>query len=59
MTTATLKRDIAKLARKSVREAVRAEMMHLRASALPSVSSAEQRDIVRKHKKPSPLIWND
>ncbi|MGB4076568.1 MAG: hypothetical protein WBK28_02590 [Minisyncoccia bacterium] len=52
MTTATLKKDIAKIARESVREAVRAEMMHLRASALPLVSVAEQREIVRKYKKP-------
>lgn len=52
MTTATLKKDIAKIARESVREAVRAEMMHLRASALPLVSAAEQREIVRKYKKP-------
>jgi hypothetical protein len=53
MTTAALKKNIAKIARKSVQEALRAEMMHLRASALPLVSSAEQREIVRKHKKPS------
>jgi hypothetical protein len=53
MTTAVLKKNIAKLARESVREAVRAELMHVRASALPLVSPAEQRDIVRKHKKPS------
>jgi hypothetical protein len=53
MTTSALKRNIAKLARQSVQEAVRAEMMHLRASVLAPVTSAEQRDIVRKHKKPS------
>jgi len=53
MTTATLKKDIAKMARESVHEAVRAEMMHLRASALPLVSMSEQREIVRKYKKPT------
>ena len=52
MTTATLKKDIAKIARESVREAVRAEMMHLRAGAVPLVSAVEQREIVRKYKKP-------
>ena len=52
MTVATLKRNISKLARESVREAVRAEMMHLRASALPLTSISEQREIVRKYKKP-------
>lgn len=52
MITATLKKDIAKMARASVHEAVRAEMMHLRASALPLVPMSEQREIVRKYKKP-------
>lgn len=53
MTTATLKRNITRMARESVQEAVRAEMMHLRASALPLVSASEQREIVRKYKKPT------
>jgi len=53
MITATLRSNIAKIARQSVHEAVRAEMMHLRASALPLVSVSEQREIVRKYNKPS------
>lgn len=52
MTTAALKQNIAKMARKSVREALRAELMHLRASALPLVSISEQQEITRKYKKP-------
>lgn len=53
MTTATLKRNITKMARESVHDALRAEMMHLRASVLPPVSTNEQREVVRKYKKPS------
>ena len=53
MTTATLKRNITRMARESVHEAVRAEMMHLRASVLPLMSASEQREIVKKHKKPT------
>ncbi|MEK7601479.1 MAG: hypothetical protein AAB480_03040 [Patescibacteria group bacterium] len=56
MTTATLKKNIVKMARESVQEAVRAEMMHLRANALPLVSASEQREIMRKYKKPSRQI---
>lgn len=56
MTTATLKRDITKMARESVHDALRAEMMHVRASILPLVSTSEQREIVRKYKKPSRQI---
>ena len=41
------------MARQSVQEAVRNEMMHMRASALPKVSVAEQREIMKKYKKPS------
>lgn len=41
------------MARESVHEALRAEMMHLRAAMLPPVSATEQREIVRKYKKPS------
>ncbi len=52
MVTVTLKKDIAKIVRESVHEAVRAEMMHLRASTLPLVSVVEQREMVRKYKKP-------
>lgn len=53
MTTATLKRDIIKIARESVHDALRAEMMHLRASLLTSVSATEQREIECKYGKPS------
>ena len=53
MTTATLERNIIKIARKSVRDVLRAEMMHLRAAMLPSVSATEQREIERKYGKPS------
>gem|GEM_PF-1793436 len=56
MTTATLKRNITKMARESVHTALRAEMMHVRASVLSSVSATEQREIVRKYKKPSRQI---
>jgi len=52
MSTATLQRNIAKIARSSVREALQAEMMHLRASVLPLVSLSEQREIVKKYKAP-------
>ena len=41
------------MARKSVEEALRAEMMHMRANALPLVSLKEQREIERKYGKPS------
>jgi len=50
------KRNIAKMARESVHDALRAEMMHVRASMLPSISATEQREIVRKYKKPSQQI---
>jgi hypothetical protein len=53
MTTAVLKRNITKMARESVHSALRAEMMHLRASMLPTVSASEQSEIVKKYKKPS------
>ena len=53
MTTVTLKRNITKMARESVHDALRAEMMHLRAKMLPSVSATEQREIERKYGKPS------
>lgn len=52
MTTVALKRNITKMARESVHDALRAEMMHIRASVLPLVSMSEQREIVRKYKKP-------
>jgi len=52
MTTATLKRNITKMARESVHDALRAEMMRVRAAMLPPVSVAEQREIVKKYKKP-------
>lgn len=53
MTVATLKRNIRKIARESVHDALRAEMMHLRAEMLPLVSMSEQREIVRKYRKSS------
>src|SRR3989344_3012032 len=55
MTTATasLRNSIAKIAQQSVHDAVRAEMMHLRASLLSSVSAKEQREIERKYGNPS------
>ncbi|MEK7554243.1 MAG: hypothetical protein AAB517_02650 [Patescibacteria group bacterium] len=53
MTTATLQRNITKMARESVHDALRAEMMHLRASLLPAVSPKEQREIEHKYGKPS------
>lgn len=53
MTTVTPKSTIAKRARQSVREAVRAEMMNLRAATLPLVSDSEQSEIVQRHKKPT------
>lgn len=52
MTTA-LKSEIKRLARKSVQEAVEAEMMRIRASLLPLVSTKEQRAIEKAYKKPS------
>ena len=53
MTTATLKRNITKMARESVHSALRAEMMHIRASLLPSVSAKEQREIEHRYGKPT------
>ena len=41
------------MARESVHDALRAEMMHLRASLLPAVSPKEQREIEHKYGKPS------
>lgn len=39
--------------KEGVREALAAELMKLRALALPDVSDREQRDIERRHGKPS------
>lgn len=42
-----------RLVKESVREALTAELMKLRALALPDVSDQEQRDIERRHGRPS------
>jgi len=41
-----------KIVRESVREALKTELMKLRAFGLPEVSKSEQRDIEKRYKKP-------
>ncbi len=50
--TVALKNEIRTLARESVREAIRAELMNLRGSLFPLVSKSEEKDIVKRYGKP-------
>lgn len=52
MTTA-LKNEIKELARRSVREALKEELMKARAAILPFISAKEQRGIEKLYNKPS------
>jgi len=45
-----------KIVRESVREALKAELMKLRAFNMSEVSQAEQKDIEKRFKKPSRLV---
>lgn len=53
MTQEVLERQIKMLIRKTVKEALRAELAHLRADALPFVSKGEMVDIAKRHKRPT------
>ena len=52
MTQEVLEKEIKTLVRKTVKEALRAEMAHLRADVLPLVTKEEMADITRRYKKP-------
>ena len=51
--TMALKKEIKKLARESVREVLKEELMRGRAQNLPLVSAKEQRAIEKLYKKPT------
>ena len=48
--------DLRKIVRTSVREGIQAEIMNIRALALPYVSKGEQREIEKLYKNPSKNI---
>jgi hypothetical protein len=47
------------LIKESVKEVLEQEMMRLRALMLPYVSKAEQKDIERRYKKPTPPTYKE
>ena len=53
MTQKVLERQIKMLVRKTVKEALHAELAHLRANALPLVAEEEMADIGKRYKKPT------
>lgn len=53
MTTQQLQKEIRKIARISVREALAEELMRFRGARLPTVSAVEQKDIESRYGAPS------
>lgn len=53
MTQEVLERQIKTLVRKTVKEALRAELAHLRADALSLVSKEEMADVTKRYKRPT------
>lgn len=53
MTSTLVKKEIKSLIRESVKEALGAELMKLRATLFSFVSESEQKDIERRYKKPT------
>jgi len=53
MATQLSEKKVKALVREGVREALRTEMMKLRAILMPLVSAVEQRDVERRFKAPS------
>ena len=53
MTTNVSEKKLKGLIKESVREALKAELMQLRALALPEVSDREQKDVEKRYGTPS------